>query len=75
MATVQFQARIKNGVIQVPKRYQGKFNNTVRVILKAEVKKVPTKNYLDQLMANPVKVKHFQRLTREQAFSRQDAKE
>jgi len=69
MATVQFQARIKNDVIKVPKRYQGKFDK-VRVILRAEGKKALAKNYLDQLMENPVKVKNFQRLTREQAFAR-----
>jgi len=69
MATVQFQTRIKNDVIKVPKRYQGKFGKA-RVILRAEGKKALAKNYLDQLMENPVKVKNFQRLTREQAFAR-----
>jgi len=69
MATVQFQAIIKNGVIKIPKRYQDKFDK-VRVILMAEGKKALAKNYLDQLMENPVKVKNFQRLTREQAFAR-----
>jgi len=70
MMTVQFQTKIKNGVIQVPKKYQGKFNNNVRVILRVEGKKAASKNYLDQLMANPVKVKNFRRLTREQVYAR-----
>jgi len=70
MMTVQFQTKIKNGVIQVPKKYQGKFNNNVRVILRVEGKKALSTNYLDQLMANPVKAKNFRRLTREQVYAR-----
>jgi hypothetical protein len=70
MMTVQFQTKIKNGVIQVPKKYQGKFNNNVRVILRVEGKKALSKNYLDQLMASPIKVKNFQRLAREQVYAR-----
>jgi hypothetical protein len=70
MMTVQFQTKIKDGVIQVPKKYQGKFDNRVRVILRAESKKTARANFLDQLMANPVKVKNFKRLTREQIYAR-----
>ena len=70
MVTVQFQTKIKNGVIQVPKKYQGKFNDKVRVILRVEGKKGLSANYLDKLMASPVKVRNFQRLTREQIYAR-----
>ncbi len=70
MVTVQFKTKIKNGVIQIPKKYQGKFNDNVRVILRVESKKAVTLNYLDKLMANPVKVKNFTRLTREQIYFR-----
>lgn len=70
MVTVQFKTKIKNGVIQVPKKYQGKFNDSVRVILRVESKKHATANYLDKLMAHPVKVKNFRHLTREQIYAR-----
>jgi len=71
MVTVQFKTKIKNGIIQVPKKYQGKFNADVRVILKVvSGKKNKAANYLDGLMANPVKVKKFHRLTREQIYVR-----
>ena len=70
MVTVQFKTKIKNGVIQIPKKYQGKFNDNVRVILKVENKKAASINYLDKLMANPVKVKKFHHLTREQIYVR-----
>lgn len=71
MTTVQFQATIKNGVIEIPRKYRGKFKDgSARVILKSKGAKTLSVNYLDQLMANPVKVKNFRRLTREQIYVR-----
>lgn len=70
MVTVQFKAKIKNGVIQIPRKYQGKFNTNVRVILKVESKKSTASNYLDQLMAHPVKVTNFKSLARDQIYAR-----
>jgi hypothetical protein len=35
-----------------------------------EAKKAVANNYLDYLIANPVKVKNFKRLTREQIYVR-----
>jgi hypothetical protein len=70
METVQFRTKIKNGVIEVPKRYQGKFKDNVRVILVAESTKAQAINYLDELMAHPLKVKGFRPLTREEANAR-----
>ena len=70
MVTIQFKTKIKNGVIQIPKKYQGKFNDNVRVILRIENKKNTSANFLDKLMANPVKIKDFNWLTREQIYAR-----
>lgn len=70
MVTVQFQAKVKNGVIQIPRKYQGRFGEHVRVILKAENKKGATHTYLDSLMANPVKIKNFKSLARDQIYAR-----
>ena len=70
MVTVQFQARVKNGVIQIPRKYQGRFGERVHVILKVETRKGMTHNYLDSLIANPVKIKNFKTLTREQIYAR-----
>jgi hypothetical protein len=70
MVTVQFKSKIKNGVIEVPKKYRGKLRDNVRVILKTETTKVKSKNYLDQLIAHPVKVKKFSPMTREQIYAR-----
>lgn len=70
METVQFKTKIKNGVIEVPKKFQNKFKDNVRVILVAESTKAKATNYLDELMAHPLKVKGFQPLTREEAHAR-----
>jgi len=70
MVTVQFKTKIKNGVIQIPKKYQGKLRANVRVILKVENKKSKSKNYLDKLIAHPVKVKNFKPVAREQIYVR-----
>lgn len=66
MVTVQFKSKIKNGVIEFPSKYKGKLRENVRVTLRAETRKGKSKNYLDTLLAHPVKVKKFSPLTREQ---------
>ena len=70
MVTVQFKSKIKNGVIEIPSKYKGKLRDNVRVILRAETRKGKSKNYLDTLLAHPVKVKKFSHLTREQIYAR-----
>ena len=70
MVTVQFKTKIKNGIIQVPKKYQGKLHDNVRVILKTESPKSKTMNYLDKLIAHPAKVKNFHPVAREQIYVR-----
>ena len=70
METIQFKAKIKNGMIEVPKKYQGKFKDKVRVILVAESTREEAANYLDELMTHPLKVKGFHPLTREEAHAR-----
>jgi hypothetical protein len=70
MVIVQFKTKIKNGVITIPKKYQNKLSESVRVILRVENKKKSSINYLDLLMANPIKVENFTFLTREQIYAR-----
>ena len=70
METIQFRTRIKNGVIEIPRKYQGKFKDNVRVILVVESSKTKAANYLDELMAHPLKVKGLRPLTREEAHAR-----
>ena len=70
METIQFKTKIKNGVIEIPKKYQGKFKDNVSVTLVVESSETGAANYLDELMAHPLKVKGFHPLTREEAHAR-----
>jgi len=70
METVQFRIRIKNGIIEIPKKYQGKFKDSVRVIIVTESPKAKAANYLNELMAHPLKVKGFHPLAKEEAHAR-----
>lgn len=70
MVTVRFQTRIKDGVIQIPRKYRSKLSDDVRVLIQIESKKSQSVNYIDQLMAQPVMVRKFKPLTREQIYAR-----
>ncbi len=70
METVQFRTKIKNGIIEVPKKYQGKFKNSVRVVLISGEKNGKTTNIIEELMAHPLRIKGFKPLTREEAHAR-----
>ena len=70
METIQFNAKIKNGVIEIPKKYHGKIKDNVHVILVVEGEKSKAQGYLDALISRPLKVNSFRPLTREEAHGR-----
>ncbi len=70
METAQFKTKVKNGIIEIPKKYQGKFKDNVSVTLVSESNETKAENYLDELMAHPLKVKGFHPMTREEAHAR-----
>ena len=67
MYTVEFQAQVKNGTIEIPEAYRGRFKERVRVILLAEEER-PTMTLIDQLLQHPVRVAGFKPLTREELY-------
>ena len=68
--TEEFQAVIKNGVIEIPRRYLRNLSNRVRVILLIEQTSETTANFIDQLLAQSVRVQGFRPLTREEIYAR-----
>jgi len=70
MQAIEFQAVIKNGVIEVPRRYLRNLSNRVRVILLIEQMPETTANFIDQLIAQSVRVQGFRPLTREEIYAR-----
>jgi hypothetical protein len=69
MHAVEFQTKVKNGIIEIPEVYRDRFKERVRVILLAEEEST-TLNLIDQLLQHPVKVAGFKPLTREQIYER-----
>jgi len=70
MQAIEFQAVIKNGAIEVPRRYLRNLSNRVRVILLIEQMPETTANFIDQLLAQPVRMQGFRPLTCDEIFAR-----
>ncbi len=71
MRAVEFQARVKEGKIEIPSQYRGRIQGWVRVILLVEEPAPPaTANFIDRLLAQPVQVKDFRPLSREEIHAR-----
>jgi hypothetical protein len=67
MNAVEFQAKIKDGAIEIPLEYRNRVKGTVRVIvLSPDLVQEP--NLIDRLLADPLKVDRFQPFTREEIY-------
>jgi len=69
MHAIEFQTTIKNGIIEIPRQYLRNLSNRVRVILLVEQTPKTTVNFIDQLLAHPVRVPGFRPLTREEIYA------
>lgn len=70
MQTITFDTNIKNGIIQIPEKLQGKVSNSVRVILISKSGENSQTDMIEELMANPIHLKDFKPLTRDEANER-----
>ena len=64
MYAVEFQAKTKNGAIEIPEIYRNRFKERVRVILLAKEEST-SETFIDQLLQQPSKVAGFKPLARE----------
>jgi hypothetical protein len=69
MYAVEFQAKIKDGAIEIPEVYRDRFKERVRVILLAEEERT-TGDLIDQLLQHPFKVAGFKPFTRDELYER-----
>ncbi len=69
MEAIEFKTTIKNGMIQIPRKYSRKLGNSVKVIILSDL---PAKknDIVDELMENPVKIDSFTPLSREDIHER-----
>ena len=67
---VEFQAKIQNGLIQIPDEYKQEFGegDDIKVIVLVKKKSFPKKDIIDELTKNPVQVNGV--LSREEIYSR-----
>jgi hypothetical protein len=73
MSTVEFQVTVKNGVIEIPDHYQQEVEamEVVEVIVKkAEKRTKKISGFLKELIENPIEVKDFKPLTRDEIYDR-----
>jgi hypothetical protein len=69
MYAVEFQAKIKDGTIEIPEVYRHRFKERVRVILLAE-EETTTVNLIDQLLHHPLKMAGFKPFARDEIYER-----
>ena len=69
MYAVEFQAKIKNGTIEIPSEYRDKLKNMVRVIVWEEIEG-KTGNLIDQLLDKPFRIQGFEPLSRDEIHAR-----
>ncbi|MCC5667280.1 hypothetical protein LC653_26195 [Nostoc sp. CHAB 5784] len=66
---VEFQAKIQNGLIQIPDEYKQEFGegDDIKVIILVKKKSFSKKDIIDELTENPVQVNGV--LSREEIYS------
>ncbi|MBI5567094.1 MAG: hypothetical protein HY870_19510 [Chloroflexi bacterium] len=69
MYAVEFQAKVKNGTIEIPAQYRDRLKQIVRVIVLAEANERPS-NLIDQLLETPLHVKDFKPFSRDEIYAR-----
>ena len=74
MYAIEFQAKIKNGNIEIPEEYQRRLreqggDNAVRVII-LTAERETSANFIDQLLANPISTSDFVPFTRDELHER-----
>ena len=69
MYAVEFQAKIKDGTIEIPEVYRHRFKDCVRVILLAAEESTPV-NLIEQLLQHPLKVARFKPFTTDEMYER-----
>lgn len=69
MEAIEFKTKIRNGTIQIPKKYTQKVGKTVKVIILSDHK---PKHFdmIDKLLGNPVKIADFKPFSRDEIYDR-----
>ena len=69
MRAIEFQTKVKDGNITIPRQYRNKIKGNVRVILLSE-ESAEKFDMIEHLLANPLNVEGFEPLKREEIYDR-----
>ena len=69
MYAIEFQTRVKDGVIQIPQLYQERCKEMVRVIVLIDAPSA-TETFIDALLAQPLQIPDFEPLRRDEIYVR-----
>ena len=69
MYAVEFQAKIKDGSIEIPEEYRHRFKERMRVILFVEEESTMV-DLIAQLLQHPIQVAGFKPFTRDELYER-----
>ena len=74
MDTIEFQTSVQDGVIHIPEEYRQNLQNAnkskVTIQKAVSKKKISSTGIISRLIQNPIPVKNFKPLTREDAHER-----
>ena len=70
MQAIEFRTKIRNGIIEIPKKYRRKIKATVKVILLEEDITDTASDMIESLLESPLKLKSFTPFKREEIYDR-----
>jgi len=68
MYTIEFEAKIIDGRIEIPEQYRKKVGHNVKVVLLAEDTMGSAFDMIDELLENPLKLSNFKPFKREEIY-------
>jgi len=76
MFAIEFKTKIKNGVIELPKRFRDSITDTVKVIILKEVPPphetgiIIKPDIIEKLLASPLEIQGFHAMKRNEIYAR-----
>ena len=70
MFAVEFQAQVRDGMIEIPIQYRDKVKEKVRVIILTQEEEKETANLIEQLLQSPLHAPGFRPLSRDEVYAR-----
>jgi len=65
---IEFSAKIRDGVIEVPEAYRHRLSDTVKVILVTEEQEIAVEDIIQTLLVRPLTLPGFAPLSRDEIY-------